>query len=367
MMLAMALRGLGRRPVRSLLTVVGIGLGFASYLAIFTLSHGYRAHFEAVLGTTGAEITVQRAGIGLPFMSRLHPADLTALARLKGVDEVTGAALQLARLRDNTQLVVFGMDMAGPLARIIGVTEGRRVRPGEEALLVGEGAAAHSGLKVGQIVPLLPGSSIPVAGIGRTGHGFLDRAAALDLPVAQRLFELGDSVNLGFVKLRAGASAPEVIAEIQRTLPHLQANLSELYVASFNELTVALRFADWLAALGLLVCTLVVANTMAMTISERVQELATLRAVGWRRPRIAALLVVEGLCLTVLGGGVGFVLSSCFVAVVSGAHLLGVVETAVPLAAVAGGSLLLLASGLVGSALGLLGVLHLSPAAALRT
>ncbi len=366
-MLRMAVRGLGRRPVRSALTVMGIGLGFATYLAIFTLAHAFRARFEAVLGSTGAEITVERAGIGLPFMSRLGPAELAGLAGLQDVDAVSGVVMQLARPRDGTQLVVFGVDMRGPLARIIEVTRGRAVRPGEDAMWAGEGAAARYRLEIGQKLTLLPGAAVPVAAIGRTGHGFLDRAVALDLPVAQRLFDLGDTVNLCFLKLKPGASAPGVIAEIQRRFPRVQANLSELYVASFNELGVVLRFADWLAGLGLLVCVLVVANTMAMTVSERVGELATLRAVGWGRPRIAGLLAIEGLCLTALGGGVGFLLTSAFVAAVSRANLLGAVETVVPLTAAAGGALLLLAAGLVGSGAGLAGVLRLKPAAALRT
>ena len=49
-------------------------------------------------------------------------------------------------------------------------------------------------------------------------------------------------------------------------------------------------------------------NTMAMAVLERQRELALLSAVGWRRARIAALVLAEGVATSVLGAGLGLVL-----------------------------------------------------------
>jgi putative ABC transport system permease protein len=47
---------------------------------------------------------------------------------------------------------------------------------------------------------------------------------------------------------------------------------------------------------------------MAMAVLERERELALLSAVGWRRRRIAFLVLAEGVATSVLGAGVGLLL-----------------------------------------------------------
>jgi putative ABC transport system permease protein len=63
-----------------------------------------------------------------------------------------------------------------------------------------------------------------------------------------------------------------------------------------------------IAALALIVGGLGVTNTMAMAVLERQRELALLSAVGWRRIRIAALVLSEGIATSVLGAGAGLLL-----------------------------------------------------------
>ncbi len=51
-----------------------------------------------------------------------------------------------------------------------------------------------------------------------------------------------------------------------------------------------------------------VTNTMAMSVLERQGELALLSTVGWSNPRIAALVIGEGVGVSVLGAAIGLVL-----------------------------------------------------------
>src|SRR5581483_3670229 len=61
-----------------------------------------------------------------------------------------------------------------------------------------------------------------------------------------------------------------------------------------------------IAALALILGGLGVANTMAVL--ERERELALLHAVGWQRPRVAALVLAEGVATSVLGAGLGLLM-----------------------------------------------------------
>src|SRR5262249_61828582 len=58
-----------------------------------------------------------------------------------------------------------------------------------------------------------------------------------------------------------------------------------------------------ISILALIVGGIGVTNTMAMSVFERIREIGTLRAVGWRTERIAAMIVCEalGICLLPLG------------------------------------------------------------------
>ena len=62
------------------------------------------------------------------------------------------------------------------------------------------------------------------------------------------------------------------------------------------------------AALALIVGGLGVTNTMAMAVLERERELALLSAVGWRRARIALLVLGEGVATSMLGAALGLLL-----------------------------------------------------------
>ena len=60
--------------------------------------------------------------------------------------------------------------------------------------------------------------------------------------------------------------------------------------------------------IALILGAISVTNTMAMSVLERQGELALLSTVGWSNPRIAALVVGEGVGVSVLGAALGLLL-----------------------------------------------------------
>ena len=59
------------------------------------------------------------------------------------------------------------------------------------------------------------------------------------------------------------------------------------------------------SAIALLIGTITMFNTMAMSVFERTQEFGILRAIGWRPKRILQLVVFESLVLSLLGAAAG--------------------------------------------------------------
>ena len=60
-----------------------------------------------------------------------------------------------------------------------------------------------------------------------------------------------------------------------------------------------------IVVIALIVGAISVANTMAMSIMERQGELGLLSTVGWSPPRVASLILGEGVAVSVLGAAVG--------------------------------------------------------------
>jgi putative ABC transport system permease protein len=73
----------------------------------------------------------------------------------------------------------------------------------------------------------------------------------------------------------------------------------------------AQRVAWILSWIAIVIGSIGMLNTMAMSVAERVREIGTLRAVGWRRRRIVGLVLGEALLLSIAAAAVGIVAAIC--------------------------------------------------------
>lgn len=96
-----------------------------------------------------------------------------------------------------------------------------------------------------------------------------------------------------------------------------------------SAVTVQVRGSDYAAVLAILILAgLGVANVLFLSIRERGPELATLRALGWAEPTLAALLLVEGMFIAGAGSLLGAVLGVGILAALLGSPTLAIVLTA---------------------------------------
>ena len=78
------------------------------------------------------------------------------------------------------------------------------------------------------------------------------------------------------------------------------------FVAQSEAIVVAIRIVSFVVVFIIMA---VVANTMAMTARERLAEYATLKALGFSPPFVAALVYGEALMLSLIGAGLGILLT----------------------------------------------------------
>jgi len=66
------------------------------------------------------------------------------------------------------------------------------------------------------------------------------------------------------------------------------------------------RAVAWVtSAIALLIGGIGMLNTMVMSVYERIREIGTLRAIGWKKIRVIRMILVESLLLSIAGGAVG--------------------------------------------------------------
>jgi putative ABC transport system permease protein len=123
-----------------------------------------------------------------------------------------------------------------------------------------------------------------------------------------------DQVGIFVVQIADGSRAAEISQAIDNEFRNsLSETLTETekafqlgFVAQSEAIVVAIRIVSYVVILIILA---VVANTMAMTARERIAEYATLKALGFGPGYVARLIFFESLALTLIGGGLGILLT----------------------------------------------------------
>ncbi|MBL8308963.1 MAG: ABC transporter permease [Burkholderiales bacterium] len=191
--------------------------------------------------------------------------------------------------------------------------------------LIGRTLADNYGWKIGDKIPLqgtiYPGTwEFTVRGIfdgkddGTVTRQMYFHWDYLNERVKQGFPRAADRVGVFVVGIREGDRAAELSAAIDaefknslaETLTETEKAFQLSFVAQTETIVAAIRLVSFVVIIIILA---VVANTMAMTVRERVAEYATLKALGFAPGFVVALIFGESLTLTLLGGALGMVLS----------------------------------------------------------
>ena len=316
----LAWRGLTRRPVRTVLTALGITVAVASMVIFLSLGEGLRQVFTSELGGIGPDIQVSLNGFtqGLapsPNLSDSTAADIRKLAPGLGITLVTPVVMSLRTSLDPSQSVVFyglpaeqGVNAVFPK---VTAAQGRLLSAADEGkplAVVGAKAASNLKLKLGSELRLNRRASVRVSGILNPESGLTDSFIFLPLSTIQAAIGAQGKLSLVAVKLQDPRQARKVAGQLSKSL-NLEAQTQSDFL-SFVEralkISDAVRFG--ISLIALIVGGLAVANTVMMGVFERTREFGTLRAIGARPGFVRALVLLESLLLSLVGGAVGILL-----------------------------------------------------------
>lgn len=343
-------RQVTRHRVRSLLTIAGIAIAMFLFTAVQAMNSGVKEATTATANDT--TLVVYREDRYCPATSNL-PQDY--LRRIEGVDGVVSATpikVVVSNCRTSLDVVTFrGVpkdafldDRGDGLEVIAGSVEDWKRRT--DAALLGETLASRRGLR--------PGMTFDAAGITAYVAGVIRSDDAQDQNVAYTALEfvqLAGRDQLGVVtqfnvKVRDASELDRVAEDIDEVFASAQEPTATFSEKAFigrvaDDIVELVGFARWLG-LGCLAAVLaLVANSIILGVQSRVSEHAVLLTLGFSGRLVAALIVAEGVVLSLIGGLLGA--AAAVVVAETGSFALSVEGTSIPVVAGAG----LLASGLV--------------------
>ncbi|MBX3623007.1 MAG: FtsX-like permease family protein [Rhizobacter sp.] len=291
--LRMVLRTMERRPLRTLLTILGIALSMAIVVTgafwrdataqIMSTQFGLVLRGDVVVALIEATpARVQQEFLALPHVTAVEGARQVSVRLVNGQRSYHGA-IQGRAAEPQLQRVV---DVAGQVHRIPG-----------DGLLLTDRLAARLGLRVGDTVRVevmegrRPVLALPVAG---TVGEMMGMNAYIERRALNRLLQEGDVVSQATVSVAAGHE-PELLVALKAQPRVLLAASKSVMRSNIEEVTAknVLTMSAILTVFAMVIAVGVVYNSARISLAERAWELASLRVLGFTRAEVSGLLLGE--------------------------------------------------------------------------
>lgn len=203
--------------------------------------------------------------------------------------------------------------------------------PAAREVILGTGLARSLGASVGSPLTLMSTTKdgalnavdVEVAGLQDLGLRELnDRVLTVSLATADQLLDAGPARSRLSVILKRPQDITRAQARVQAQLPGTTVK-PWFELASFYRQVKLLYFAifGFMGLVLFLVVLLATANTLLMSVMERVREFGVLRAMGLRPGQLLALLQWEGAFLGLLGSALGLAATLLLRAGLNALHL----------------------------------------------
>ncbi len=303
----LVLENLKHRPMRSLLSILLIGVPVTLILCLIGLSRGLLEDGQTRSRGVGADIIIRASTSGsiANFTGTSIPEALVAK-----VEQQPHVQMALGVIVHPFEVIlnVMGVDldkfdrMSGGFTYLSG---GPLQRPYD--VLIDEYFAAQKHLKVGDTYQML-NHDWRVTGI--IGGGKLSRIV-VKKQVLQELDAASNKVSVIWVKCDRPSQADEVAAELQGLLPGYPIYTMEAFTSMFSVSKVQglSEFIGVIIGIGVVIGFAVVCLSMYMAVLQRTREIGILKSLGASKTFILGMILSEALMMALGGTVLGILMS----------------------------------------------------------
>ena len=337
------MRDLGRRKLRTTLTILGITIGIWALVVFGSMANKINALVDGG-STYFADKVSLSADAGMGGFSAA-PMALSTADLVADVDGVAVVIPEVMLLMDEEMSAVSMSVPPMIQGSVAGADQGRETfelryaqgraltaaDEGRRVTVLGSDIARKFDAGVGDTI-VLRGAEFEVVGVLEPTLTAPDQTAMVPFRAAQELFVASlppmvresveaDSVTTSMTVFPEPGVDPDVLARrIETELPDVSAMSGKDFDEQIgSSMAILNAILIGIALISLVVGGLSVVNTMAMSIAERTREIGIKRAIGGSRLRIVRELVVEAGLIGFIGGAIGLALGALVVTLVNDA------------------------------------------------
>jgi putative ABC transport system permease protein len=306
-------KNLSHRPVRSILTVIGLSIALSAVMLLVGISWNFEKAFLEIYTSKAIDLVVTKAGKSMNTGGILDLSVGDRLQRVEGVGEVAPVLIDTVEFKEHhiDEMVVQGWVPDTLMFRGVRLVRGRNLTPTDkDAILLGDEQAATFGSNAGDHIRIQK-KSFQIVGIFDSASLFERGSIIMPLGSLQSLMGYTQPATAFMIqaKKRDGEFIKDLRKRIEDNFPDLSARSASDYIENDRQIRLSRVMAWTTAAVAMVVGAIGMLNTMLMSIFERTREIGLLRAVGWRRRRVLGLVLGEALLLAIGATAVGGLLS----------------------------------------------------------
>ncbi len=304
----MALRHLVRRPLRSLLTTLGIAMAVGS---LITSTFAYDS-IDFMIETVFYRADRQDALIG--FTRSTSPEAIHAVHQLPGVlraEPYRATTVRLRAAHKEEKMALMGYPSNAELGQVLDDAL-EPMAPVSSGLMISDRLANNLGIRVGDSVEVVllnfndRVERVPVSAIVQSYIGLV---AVMELKALNRLIRDGPRISGARIKLDTN-QINSLYSEIKQTPAIGSIALQGISRQRFRETieqNISISMTIYVI-IAVIISFGVVYNTSRILLSERSRELASLRVMGFTKPEVARVLFIEISLLVLLAQPLGWLL-----------------------------------------------------------
>jgi putative ABC transport system permease protein len=314
---------LRKHAVRTLLTILGIVLGVAVFVAMHTANQAvffaFQRTVDRIAGAAQLQVTAGEAGFPEEILDRVQAVPEVQVA----VPVIESAAA--TRVAGQGNVLILGVDMTGDRSlRDYDLESGQDAVVDDplvflaqpDSIIVTKEFADRNHLTVGSALTLstmVGDKAFTVRGIMRSGglaSAFGGNLAVMDIYAAEQVFGRGRRFDRIDLTLKEGTAVPTGRAAIQQALgvgfdveaPSARGQQLESTLAVY---AITMNISSVFA---LFIGMFIIYNSFAIAVTQRRAEIGILRALGATRHQIRNLFLVESAASGLMGSLLGTVL-----------------------------------------------------------
>ena len=338
-MIAVSLKGLWGRKLRTLLTALAIILGVAMISGTYVLTDTITAAFTNIVDDsfTNADAVISGkvafknddAKNGEGAVPAFPASVLTKVKQLPEVAAASGEVGDQAKLLGHDGKVI-STGGGGSIGSSVDPANDARFTPlklvsgqwpvGGSQIAIDKHTADTQHFGVGDTIGVAANQGtrrFEITGVATYADSASIGAATIaifDVPTAQRLFSKVGKYDGIQVAAKDGVTPEKLVSEIRPLLPATaKVKTAAAQTASavddvHSSLGMMQKFLLAFGAIALFVGAFVISNTLSITIAQRVREFATLRTIGGSRRQVLRTVLVEAFVVGALASVVGLFL-----------------------------------------------------------